>query len=92
MGIKSKNKENAMRKCALCGGNLKEGTISQIYEWHDKIIVVRGVPAKVCADCGEGYLISSTVKHLDEMVKNIKKFSPQTAIVKYEDKEHAMIA
>lgn len=81
-----------MKKCALCGGNLKDGRISQIYEWQDNIIVVRGIPARVCADCGEGYLTSSTVKHLDKKIKKIKKLSPQTAIIQYEDKDYEMVA
>lgn len=75
-----------MKKCALCGGKLKRGRTSQIYEWNEKVVVIRGIPAYVCINCGEAYFSVRTAKRLEELIDEIKSLSPQTAVIEYFEK------
>ncbi len=72
-----------MKKCALCAGKLTPGQKTQLYEWKDKLIIIKNIPALVCRDCDEGYFSIDTTLGLDVLLKKIKAFSPQTAIIDY---------
>jgi len=42
-----------MGKCPLCGGGKKQGDTTYTVDLGFGVVVVRGVPAKVCTQCGE---------------------------------------
>lgn len=52
-------------KCVVCrAGETRPGTATVTLEPEDATVVVKGVPAQVCANCGEQYLDEATTAHL----------------------------
>ena len=44
-------------RCAICGnGETKRGTATLVLERGALTMVIRGVPAEVCENCGEEYI------------------------------------
>jgi YgiT-type zinc finger domain-containing protein len=39
--------------CALCRGQVVSKSVTFVYENRDNFFVIRDIPAKVCAGCGE---------------------------------------
>ena len=43
-------------KCVICrNGETEPGTTTVTFERDGCVVVIRGVPAEVCANCGESY-------------------------------------
>jgi YgiT-type zinc finger domain-containing protein len=56
-------------KCLLCRtGETKPGITTETYEIGGTVVVVRGVPAAVCEQCGESYTDAATTRHLEAIV------------------------
>lgn len=43
-------------KCFECSGELFESTTALHMEREGKLVIIEGVPAKVCKQCGEEYI------------------------------------
>ena len=56
-------------KCALCRtGETRRGTTTETYEIDGAVVVVRGIPAEVCQQCGETYTDDDTTRQLERIV------------------------
>ena len=56
-------------RCALCRtGETKPGKTTEAYEIGSTVVVVRGVPADVCQQCGEAYTNETTTRQLEKIV------------------------
>ena len=54
--------------CVICeNGETEPGTTTSTLERDSTIILVRGIPAKVCNNCGEAYIDSKTLVRLHNM-------------------------
>jgi YgiT-type zinc finger domain-containing protein len=54
-------------KCSICKlGDTQPGTVTVTLERDGMTLVYRGVPAQVCANCGEAYVDDATTVHLLE--------------------------
>ena len=73
-----KQKESKMKnRCPLCEGNKTEGTITYTVDLGFGVVVVRGVPAKICTQCGEEWIDASVARSLETIVLSAKaKHSP----------------
>lgn len=61
-------------KCALCRtGETKPGKTTETYEIGDTVVVVRGVPAQVCQQCGETYTDEATTRQLEKIVEEARR-------------------
>ena len=55
--------------CVICKqGQTALGTTRMAVERGATVLVVRGVPAQVCDNCGEAYLSADAVDRLQEML------------------------
>jgi YgiT-type zinc finger domain-containing protein len=59
-------------KCVICKtGETAEGTTTVTIERRDAVLVLRGVPARVCVTCGEAYVSGEVtdeiLRRADEM-------------------------
>jgi YgiT-type zinc finger domain-containing protein len=51
------NKEDESMKCVICKqGETRQGKTTVTLERDGTTLVVKGVPANICANCGEEYL------------------------------------
>jgi YgiT-type zinc finger domain-containing protein len=56
-------------KCVICRhGEIKPGSVTVTLERGTAILVVKGVPARVCRTCGEEYVDEATTQHLLDAV------------------------
>ncbi len=61
-------------KCPSCRGGMDKGTTTLPYELgRDKLIVVRDVPALVCAQCGEVFIESPILKKVESLLDAVEK-------------------
>ncbi|HEY6083643.1 MAG TPA: type II toxin-antitoxin system MqsA family antitoxin [Chitinophagaceae bacterium] len=50
-------------KCALCKiGTTEKGTVTVTLEKDGAIVLIKGVPAEVCTNCGHYYLSEETAR------------------------------
>ncbi len=61
-------------KCVLCRtGETKPGKTTETYELGSAVVVVRGVPAQVCQQCGETYTDEATTRELETIVDKARR-------------------
>lgn len=70
--------------CVICKhGETKPGTTRIAVERGQTVLVVRGVPAQVCENCGEAYLSADAVDRLHEMLAAAAREGVQVEIREY---------
>ena len=58
-------------KCVVCrNGDTKPGFTTFTLDRGGKFLIVRGVPARVCENCGEEYLEDSDVARLGDLAED----------------------
>ena len=75
--------ENKIKKCPLCGGEMKDGTTAIPFFINDKIIVIKDVPAEICSDCGEAYMKSSVAGRIETLLDRLEDLQSEMSIVHY---------
>ena len=74
-----------MRKCLYCKvGNMAPGFVTSASAFGALTMVVKGVPADVCGDCGEGQYSWEVVKRLEEMDEAAKEAGADVVIRRYD--------
>jgi len=53
-----------MNRCSFCGGELTEQQTTFVYEDDGHMWLIRGVPAFVCAQCGEKEYSEATTRQI----------------------------
>ena len=71
--------------CGLCKGNLKEGKVNHIVDLGEGIIIIKGVPANVCKQCGEYYVDTQVALILEAIVDEVRKNRAEVLIIKYSE-------
>ena len=70
--------------CVICKhGETKLGTTRIAVERGTTVVVVRGVPAQVCDNCGEAYLSADAVDRLQQMLAVAAQGGVQVEIREY---------
>ena len=70
--------------CVICKhGKTKLGTTRIAVERGQTVLVVRGVPAQVCDNCGEAYLSADAVDRLQEMLAVAAQGGVQVEVREY---------
>jgi len=73
-------------ECPSCRGKMERGKTSLPYDLgKDKFIVVRGVPALICAQCGEEYVESSILKKVEEILATVEKKGMTLGFLEYQE-------
>ena len=71
----------------MCKGNLEEKKVNYIVDLEDTIIIIiKGVPAKVCTQCGEQYFDDETAENIEKIVNQLKQLAAEVTIVNYKEK------
>jgi YgiT-type zinc finger domain-containing protein len=60
-------------KCPLCGGTKKAGKTTFTVDLGFGIVVVRGVPASVCSQCGADWIDNKVASRLEKIVSDARK-------------------
>ena len=59
-------------QCPLCGGSKKAGTTTFTADFDFGVVVVRNVPALVCALCGADWIRDDVAARLEAIVAEAK--------------------
>ena len=73
-------------KCFECKGNLETKNVNYFVDLENTMIIIKGVPAKVCKNCGEQYFDDEIAENIDKIVNKMKEFSVEVTIVNYKEK------
>ena len=71
--------------CFMCKGDLEEKKVNYVVDLEDTIII-KGVPARVCTQCGEQYFDDETAENIEKIVNQLKQLSTEVTIVNYKEK------
>lgn len=67
-------------RCPLCGGRKAPGTTTYTVDFGDGLVVVRDVPAAICAQCGEEWIADETARRLEAVVERARNSAAQVEI------------
>lgn len=79
-------KEEKIMNCFMCKGNLEKKTVNYVVDLENTIIIIKGVPAKVCTQCGEQYFDDETAENIEKIVNQLKQLATEVTIVNYKEK------
>ncbi|MEW5985219.1 MAG: type II toxin-antitoxin system MqsA family antitoxin [Chloroflexota bacterium] len=54
--------------CFYCGGIVEEQLTAREIRWHGQLYVFEDVPAGVCVQCGERYILPEVAKSIDRVL------------------------
>lgn len=69
--------------CFKCKGELEEKKVNYVVDLENTIIIIKGVPAKVCVNCGEQYFNDETSENIDNIVNQLKNLSAEVTVINY---------
>lgn len=69
--------------CFMCKGTLEKKKVNYIVDLGETIIIIKGVPAKVCEQCGEQYFDAKTSENIEAIVNQLKRLPMEVSIVNY---------
>jgi YgiT-type zinc finger domain-containing protein len=64
-------------------GEVRPGTTSLSVERGQMTLVLKGVPARVCSQCGEAYFDEATTRRIEEIAERIEHAGVQVAVQDY---------
>jgi YgiT-type zinc finger domain-containing protein len=70
----------------MCKGNLEYKRVNYVVDLENTIIIIKGVPAKVCTQCGEQYFDDEIAENIEKIVNRLKELSAEVTIVNYNEK------
>jgi YgiT-type zinc finger domain-containing protein len=71
--------------CILCKSNLVKGRINHIVDIEGHIIIIKGVPANICKQCGEYFIDNDIALKLERIVEEILKNKAEIFVVNYSE-------
>ncbi len=67
--------------CPLCGGKKNPGTTTFTAELGFGVVVVRNVPATVCSQCGEEWIVDEVAGKIEALVDDARKKRLQVEVM-----------
>lgn len=71
--------------CFMCKGEVIEKKVNYMVDLENTIIIIKGVPAKVCTKCGEQYFDDKTSENIENIVNKLKDLSTEVTIINYKE-------
>lgn len=71
--------------CFKCKSDLTEKKVNYVVNLENTIIIIKGVPASVCEECGEQYFSDEIAKNIEKIVNHLQKLATEITVVNYSD-------
>lgn len=71
--------------CFKCNEGLIEKKVNYMVDLENTIIIIKGIPAKVCTQCGEQYFDDQTSENIEKIVNKLKDLSTEVTIINYNE-------
>jgi YgiT-type zinc finger domain-containing protein len=72
-------------KCILCKSNLTIGVVNHIVDLDGHIIIIKGVPANICNQCGEYFIENDIAIKLEKIIEEVTKNKIEILILNYSE-------
>jgi len=69
--------------CVLCKGEMKSGKVNFPIDEEDNFILIKGVPAEICGQCGEVFLKDDVAAAIEEIAKTAKATNVEFEILRF---------
>jgi YgiT-type zinc finger domain-containing protein len=69
--------------CALCGGSLAESKADVPFRTGSGVLLLKGIPAWVCGDCGEPYLHGPILDRVVQIVRDLDALGSEVSVVSF---------
>ena len=71
-------------RCVICkAGDVKPGVTSFTIERENMTLVLKGIPARVCGQCGEAYFDEATTKRIEAIAAKAEQTGIHLAVQDY---------
>ena len=70
-------------RCVFCKGEMREGKVNVPVDLGDRFILIKGVPALVCQECGEYFVSDEVMKRLESIVEEAKSRNVEIEILRF---------
>lgn len=71
-------------KCTLCKtGTTAPGTVTVTLERNQTVVVIKGVPAEVCQNCGEYYLSQTVSEKVHRQAEDAVARNAEVEVLRY---------
>jgi YgiT-type zinc finger domain-containing protein len=70
-------------RCPLCGGEKKSGTTTFAVDLKFGVVVVREVPALVCAKCGDAWIEDPVAAKLETVVADAREKQAEVEVTQW---------
>lgn len=74
-----------MKQCPLCQGEITQGHTTFSTDLGFGVVVVRHVPAMVCAQCGEEWLDDATAERLEQTIERARENRTVVEVIEWGD-------
>ena len=75
---------NKKKICPSCGGLLEDGKAAIPFLINKNVVVVvKNVPAEICLDCHEPFVIGKATDQILAILKHVKSLRSEVSIVTY---------
>ncbi|MCR4315662.1 MAG: type II toxin-antitoxin system MqsA family antitoxin [Planctomycetes bacterium] len=68
-------------RCPLCGGQKKPGKTTFSADLGSSVVVLRGVQASICDQCGEEWISDKTAERIEEIVNGARDRNTQVEVM-----------
>lgn len=72
-------------KCPLCGGEKRSGVATFAVDLQTGVVVVRNVPALVCAQCGDAWFEDPVAATLETIVEEARNKHTLVEVTQWQD-------
>lgn len=62
---------------------MKPSTTTHVVDYDGCVIVIKNVPCEECQQCGEIEYSDDIMKHLDNIINNVKKLMQDVSVIDY---------
>jgi len=73
-------------KCFFCKCDMVDALTTDVTDLESSVIIIRGIPCKKCAQCGEISFTLDVGERLEQIVDTLRNTLTEVAIIQYSDK------
>ncbi len=77
--------ERAGSLCPICGGTLEFGRATVPFIFEETVIVVKNVPADICADCHEVFMVGEVTDHITTLLSQLRQLHSEVSVITYSE-------
>jgi len=72
-------------QCPICGGKKRHGTTTFTVDLESTLVVIKKVPATICALCGHEWLSDETAEAIEHIVQEAKNEYRMVEVTQYRE-------